>query len=228
MTTLQHLIDACETDLADAGNATFSAADIELWCRDAIGDYAQHFRIRKSASVAMAAGDHDYTLNVDDFLDVLTVEYPTGQDPPRYLKRRYFLRDDFYRSGGFYDIDPNRDETSGPTLYLSDSPAAGQSARILYSARLEPPALTTGVVPVPEEHEPLLRSYVVWRALKQLQHAEEAAPTSSSSLLMSQLAQNADRARRAYIDSLARAVFSQARSRIVSWTGQADETRRIY
>lgn len=229
MTTLQGLIDASEADLGDSANSIWSAADIEQWCRDAIGDYGQHFRVRQRLTVALSANDHDYTLAADDFLDVIAVEYPSGQDPPRFLRRRYFLREDFFDRDGFFDVEPNRDESvGGPTLYLSANPAAGQSAVVIYEARPEPPSATSGTIPVPKDHEHILRLFVAWRARLQLQAAEEASPTSNSSLLMSQLAQNADRARRAYVDALSKAYFAQSQSRIVRWRDLADEAGQIY
>jgi hypothetical protein len=69
---------------------------------------------------------------------------------------------------------------------------------------------------------------VLWRAALQLKAIEEASPTSNSSLLMSQYAINVDRSRRAYVDSLAKAVYAESKSGPVSWSGQTEETTRIY
>ncbi len=68
----------------------------------------------------------------------------------------------------------------------------------------------------------------MWQALHQLLVTEEASPTSNSSLLMSQHAVNVDRARRAYVDSLAKALYATSKSSLVSWLNQTDETERIY
>ena len=90
------------------------------------------------------------------------------------------------------------------------------------------PVEGTEELTVPDEHQHILRNYVLWRAAIQLKVTEEASPTSNSSLIMSQLAVNVDRMRRAYIDSLAKALYSVSRSRPVSWKGQTNESSRIY
>ena len=45
---------------------------------------------------------------------------------------------------------------------------------------------------------------------------------------MSQLMTDSERARRAYIDMLAKSLFALQRSAIVSWKDQNDQTKRIY
>ena len=81
-TTLQNIIDACEADLGDSGNATWSAADITQWCRDAIADYSVHFPRVLTDTITTSDDDRTYDLNAD-FLDPISVEYPTGEDPAR-------------------------------------------------------------------------------------------------------------------------------------------------
>ena len=82
MATLQDLIGNCERDLGDPSNATWAEADIEQWARDAIADYSEHFKETATATIAAATGDHDYDLPAR-LVDVISVEYPDGQDPGR-------------------------------------------------------------------------------------------------------------------------------------------------
>ena len=229
-TTLQNLIDAIEADLADSGNATWSAADIEQWCRDAIADYSPHFPRTLTETVATSAGDRKYDLPAG-FIEVLTVEYPAGQDPPEYLARRPHDHPQFWIDSGYFDIVERDDDTDSNELWISEKPAGGESIDVLYHAiHLQDSAnlTTSDNLTVPERHHYLLKKYVIWQAADQLKAAEQADPTSNSSLLMSQLAVNVDRARRAYIDALAKAVFGRSKSAAVSWNDQAAETRRIY
>ena len=229
-TTLQNLIDAIEADLADSANATWLAADIEQWIRDAIADYSHHFPRILNQAITTAADDRKYDLDAN-FLEVLTVEYPTGQDPPEYLARRPHDHPNFWIQDGYFDIIERGDDTDVDEIWVSQKPAASETITVLYLARhtMNTTDLTTSDnVTVPEHHHHLLRKYARWQAAEQLKAAEEAAPTSNSSLLMSQLAINVDRARRAYVDALAKAVFSRSKSAAVSWSGSTPENTRIY
>lgn len=225
--TLGNLIDDCEADLADSANAVWSAADIQRWCEDAIVDYSQHFPLIASQTINCSAGDRTYDL-ASTFKAMISVEYPAGQEPPLYLQPRPYLGHGFWQAGIYYDVIDRGDDTEPAELWLSAAPAAGESIAVTFQSHHPIPATTATLLTVPDEHLPLLRAYVRWQALVQLQAVEEANPTSNSSLLMSQLAINSDRARRAYVDGLARALYANAKSVIVSWLDLAETTGRIY
>jgi hypothetical protein len=73
-------------------------------------------------------------------------------------------------------------------------------------------------------------SFVFWKASQELLSTEQQSPTSSSSLLMAQLANNADRQKRAYAASVAQALAGQEGvSAQIHWQnrGQAD-LNKIY
>ena len=227
MTTLQQLIDRCEAQLADSGNATFSAADIEQWVRDAIQDYSQHFPRQSTETLNMSTGTCEYSLDITTQF-VLYVEYPDGKDPRQYLRRRNVLQPNFWTVEGNYHVEYPNDPAAAPTLTVSSQVATGEDAIVTYLHPHEDPATTATTITVPVQHEHLLVHYVLWRAVLQLKAAEEAAPTSNSSLLMSQLAINVDRARRAYVDALAKAVYTVSHGGPVSWAGQDQAASRIY
>ena len=125
MTTLAQLIDDCEADLADSGNATWSAADIEQWCRDAIGDYSQHFPFKNNYEITCSVGDKTYQIVDDQYIDVISVEFPKGEDPPQYLFRKHYLSADFWQEDGYYDVVAPRDFVSDRhELWISNSPTA--------------------------------------------------------------------------------------------------------
>jgi hypothetical protein len=226
-TTLTQLIDKCEADLADSGNAVWSAADIETWLRDAIADYSAHFPRTVTAELAMSLNDREYDLAAD-FQEAVTVEYPKDEDPPRFLQRRPHSHPDFWSEDGYYDIIYRDDNNDANELWISTKPAAGEKIDAMFLAHHVFTSVVATEITVPDEHHHILRKYVMWQAVHQLKVAEEASPTSNSSLLMSQLAINVDRARRAYVDSLAKTLFAISKSAIVSWTAQADESTRIY
>jgi hypothetical protein len=156
------------------------------------------------------------------------VEYPQGEDPPRFLLPRSQYHPSFWEEGGYYAIYRHLDDTDPDELLISTKPAADETIRVIYQKVHDNTMATGTAITVPDEHQHILRNYVLWRAALQLKAAEEASPTSNSSLLMSQYAINVDRARRAYVDSLAKAVYAQSQIGLVSWSGQTEETTRIY
>jgi len=225
MTTLRNLINLCESDLSDTSNATWPAVDIEQWCRDGIGDYSIHFPRATSQTIA-AADVYQYDLN-DDFIDAISVEYPQGEVPPLFLEHRSRFDDAFYGRSGYYDI-IHMDSSSASQLVTSEKQGSGSNIFVYYRASHDINILIGDDLTVSDTHVHILRNYVIWRAAVQLKADEEADPTSNSSLLMSQYAVNVDRARRAYVDSLAKAVFAHSRSGRISWRDKSDETTRIY
>lgn len=227
MATLQNLIDDCEADLNDSGNAVWIAADIEQWCRDAINDYSQHFHTINQDTIACNANDRKYDLD-SLLIDIVSVEYPSGQDPPQFLDRRPHTHPDFWSDEGYFDVLYHHDDTDAAELFISTKPSAGQSIEVTWAGRYDSTILTSAAIIVPVEHHHILRKYVQWQALVQLKAAEEAAPTSNSSLIMSQLAINVDQARRAYVDALAKALFATSKSAVVSWAEQDEASKRIY
>jgi hypothetical protein len=229
MTTLQQLIDKVEADLADSGNSTWSAADITQWVRDGIADYSIHFPRTKNSEISSAAGGQEYDLPAD-FIAILTVEYPQGQAPPRYLQRKDYAQPGFWDAAGYFDIIHTTDAGNVSSLVLSDVPAGGETIEIYYRAQHDHALATSATVTVPEHHQHLVRAYARWQAELQLKIAEEKAPTSNSSLLMAQLAQNAYRAEQDY-RALLRAAereFAGRDTAALPWRWDDWSARRIY
>jgi hypothetical protein len=226
-TTLQNLIDLCEADLADSGNAVWAAADITQWCRDAIADYSQHFKETASTTINAATNDHEYDLPAR-LVDVISVEYPDGEDPKEFLDRRNYNHPSFWSEQGYYDVVKRDNDTDPAELWVSEDVTTGNDIIVEYTADHDHTIATGANLTVPDEHHHLLRNYVIWRGLLQLKAIEEASPTSSSSLLMSQLAINVDRARRAYVDAIAKALFATSKSAVISWQDQDQAAERIY
>lgn len=228
MTTLETLIDQVEADLGDSGNTYFAAADIERWLRDGIVDYSDYFPRVKTAEITTSANDRTYDLAAD-FIAVISVEYPAGEEPARYLKRRPYTHPDFWREDGYYDIVPRSDDTDLNELYISTKPAASETITVQYQALHDNSIAAAGTLTVPARHHYLLRAYARWKATEQRAANEEADPTSNSSLLMSQLQNNARRWKGEYLNALAKAIQAgQAQSQVVSWMGQGEVSDRVY
>lgn len=226
--TLAELINEVEADLSDSGNSTFAAADIERWLRDAIKDYSQYLPIEKLHDITTSADDRQYDLN-DGFVEPLSIEYPQGEDPPQYLKRRPYTHPDFWTIDGYYDILTNEDDTNPNELLISTKPATDEHIYVTYHGIHDYTLITSANLTVPAKHHHILRAYARWKATLFLVSQEEASPTSNSSLLMSQLAANARRWEREYKNALAQAIQANyGRSQVTSWANQTDESTRIY
>ncbi len=204
MTTLGELANRVQGIVDDETATEWSQALVEEWCVEGVRDYNQHFPRTKWALLMTVAGQREYELPAD-LRRVVSVEYPEGEERPRYLARRDRLGEGF-RGPGWYDVVESNDATTAGKLVLSARPPAGEGIEVVYLADHELALTAQSVVTMPARHEGLIVEFVIWRAWLELLAGEQQAPTSNSSLLMSQYASNADRAKRSYVESLARAL----------------------
>ena len=226
MTTFAELVNRCETNLNDEDNSTWTAVQIVKWLNDAIRDYSHYFPRIKTQTISTSAAANAYDLNAD-FMAVLSVEYPTGQDPQEYISRLDCKHADFWTADSWYDILPRGDDTDAGELWISADPAGTESIEVHYHAHhdlVTDADDTSGDLTVPPDHQGLLVKFVLWQATLHLLFAEQQSPTSSSSLLMAQLSQNSRRLEVAYQTALRQALFAaDGQSKIVqSWIPQGD------
>ena len=237
MTTFAELVNRCEQNLNDEANATWTAEQIIKWLNDAIRDYSQHFPRIKTQTISAIADTNAYDLN-SDFMGILSVEYPTGEDPQEYISRLDWKHADFWTSNKWYDILPRSDETDDSEIWISDDPAGTESIEVQYHAHhdlVTDAEDTSGDVTVPPNHQGILVKFTLWQATIHLLLAEQKSPTSNSSLLMAQLSQNARRFEASYHTALQQAMFAaDGESEIVqSWMpggdySSNDSLARIY
>jgi hypothetical protein len=220
-TTLAQLADICQTQLADSGAGTWPQATVEAWVLEAIRDYSVHFPRRKEYKINCNDDVHEYPLPVD-FLDAILVEYPDGEDPPKYLARKHRTDPAFWLSDDHYDLYVTGDVTESPTvpgesdndlLIVSPETATGEDIILQYLARHDDSISSGDEVTVPARHFDLIVTFVVWRAWVERLGEEEQAPDQTV-LLLSQLASNADRAHRRYTEALNRAKSARSESGI--------------
>ncbi|MDX1664832.1 MAG: hypothetical protein R3272_13655 [Candidatus Promineifilaceae bacterium] len=226
MTTLAQLADRAQVILDDAAEAVWSQATIEALAVDAIREYSTHFPRRRSTTISAVADQNVYALPAD-FQSLVSVEYPAGEDPPAYLKRLDYQDAGFWLSADHFDIVDLADASDTAELWLAADPAGTETIAVYYNADHDASLASADPLTVAERHETILILYVIWQAQLILQHNEEQNPTSNSSLLMSQLATNADRARRNYVQALARALYaSEGQSARAAW--RFDKYDRVY
>lgn len=231
-TTFDSVVTRLKITLNDKTATTWDTEMIATFLNDAIRDYTQHFPIQATDTIAMTTGTDTYDLNTD-FMNVVSVEYPDGEDPREYMLRRPYTHPDFWNVEGYYDIVHNDDDTNPSEIVFSDAVATGETAVVQYNAHhalITDTALISGNITVPPYHQHLLTHFARWQASLHLASAEQQTPTSNSSLLMAQLAQNARRDSLAYSTALQQAIFA-ADAKISEqhhWTVKGTGVERIY
>jgi hypothetical protein len=227
MTTLLQLADRAQLALNDSGVGTWPQATVEAWCLDAIRDYSQFFPRTRTSTTTIAIDDagHEFDLPTD-FLAVILVEFPDGEDPPEYLERRARTRAAFWDYEGYYDVEPSHDAGTAGTLFLSEEPANGEAYTLTWLAPHDTDLVSGDTITVPEDHESILILYVLWQATRERMATEEQDPDTTIHLLR-QMVNAAEQAEADYRRALERAQDHVAPG---GWTGpwRADVHDPIY
>jgi hypothetical protein len=230
-TTFDSFVTRLKISLNDKTAVTWDTEMIATFLNDGIRAYSQHFPRIITDSIALTTGTAEYDLNAD-YMGVLSVEYPDGEDPREYLKRRPYTHDDFWSESGRYAIIEAHDDNNPPQIIFSDDVATGETAVVEYNAHhllISDTALISGTCTIPVQHQHLLTKYVMWQAALHLASAEQQSPTSNSSLLMAQLAQNARRLALDYSTTLQQAIYAaEGQSTAVNWMKSGTGMERVY
>lgn len=203
----------------------WSDEQVNQWINDAIADYSIHFPLVKTLTISCSEDDRQYDLDTD-FVDVLSVEYPTGEDPPEYLERRERTHPDFWEVDGFYDVLKHRDFEDPDELLISEKPDAGESIDVIYQAHhtfLDDD--DTDEMSVPERHLELIVLFVRMAAFQELATTESADPYTNS-IIAGTLELNAFRAERSYRKELDEFKASESESGKAKWS--MDGYDRVY
>jgi hypothetical protein len=195
----------------------FTTQQIDSWINAAIRDLNNHFPRTVTDTLGTTAGVHAYDLP-GTFIAMLKVEYPTGDDPPSYLKYRSSKAAAFWNLEGYYDILYPQDSSTAnpPQLVLSASPAAGET--ITYTARLEHNQLTatSDETSLLDRHTHLIPLFVRYKAWQELSTSEGMDPDPIKLLAATQEV-NSYRAERAYYKALDMAKKALSASEVIEW-----------
>jgi hypothetical protein len=216
------LRERCQRTLNDASGATFSDDLVDGWIRAALEEYSQHFNKVVDVQVSgIVAGTYAYAVT-ERVGSVMRVEYPEGQDPPKYAQRRPYGNNEFFLHADSYDFIQTKGESAG-ILFLSD-PTQDSTATITALRTFDE---TATELDIPAKHEPILIARVRWQARQFQADGELLAPTSNSSLLMAQMEQNAKSARKDYYQMLYNAVLTESGGSVsVRW--EMDKYGQVY
>jgi hypothetical protein len=190
---------------------------MDSFINDAIRDISMHFPRLLVSEIDCEEDVRIYDLD-SGFISAISVEYPTGEDPPEYLRRRPCTHPRFWIDAGYYDIvkTSTADSDYPPQLYISEEPGAGETITITYNG--EHNALSGGsdVTTILDRHLPLISLFVRWRCWAELATTEGANPDPIKLLSATQEV-NAYRAERAYRKALEEAKAAESESRAQPW-----------
>jgi len=203
----------------------WSDEQINQWINDAIADYSIHFPLVKTQTISCSDENRKYDLE-DDFVEVLSIEYPTGEDPPVYLKHRLGTHPGFWSQDGFYDVLKHRDFEDPDELIISTKPSTGESIEVIYQAHhvfLDDD--DTDKITVPERHLELIVLFARMAAYQELASTESSDPNPESKL-SGTLELNSFKAERAYRKQLDEFKAAGSESGQVKWS--MDDYDRVY
>jgi hypothetical protein len=213
--------DTVRTILTD--KSLFRDALLNIWINDAIRDYSHFFPLEKSLTIDCVVNQTEYSLSsIMPVLGVISVEYPDGEDPPRFLLRQSETHP------SFYDL-PVYDLREGSTQYLviGEKPTSADDDIILTYQTLHT-LLTSDsdALTVPDHHTELLRLYCQWKAAEFIEAAADIQPPRKAALLNA-LGNNSKGAEYAYTYKMRIFQAPAPHSKVVGqWT--MDKKDRIY
>lgn len=202
----------------------WSDLQINQWINDAIADISIHFPRTHDAMIACSAGEHAYDLPTD-FHGAVSVEYPSGEDPPEYLARGSYLQRYLWDRDGYYDILTHHDQTDTAEIWLSAEPADGESIHIHYQAEHAMLDDDSDICTIPDRHLELVVMFVRWASYQELASTESADPDPTN-LALGTLELNAYRAKREYRTKIVEWKAAEAESATASW--RMDKWDRLY
>ena len=171
---------------------------LDRWIGGAVRLYSAHFPRRLRAVVALAAGTQAYAVPGGlGAAGVISVEYPAGQAPPRFLRCVAEWSELFGMDAGCYALRGVADDDAAAVGYIvfAETVADGESAVVEYWGPHAEPAIgaDTAVVTVPAQHVEAISSYVEFAAHYELE-TDEALVADGSTIVLAQLGEESRRA----------------------------------
>ena len=202
----------------------FTDEQINQWINDAIEEYSRYFPRVKTAALATTANDRQYDLPAD-YRGIVSVEYPTGDDPPTYLERRDYRHPDFWIEDGFYDVVHRSDAGNADEIWISQKPAAAQTITIEYLGDHDLVDDDTDVISIFDLHLEVIVLHARWSALQALASGEAANPDPNN-VLLDRYEANVSRAERSYYRKIEELRRVEAESGMNAWP--MDKWDRVY
>ncbi len=215
--TLQQLIDQLQNILSVSDpDQTWPEGKITEWVLQGIREYSARFPRRLSVLITPTVEGEGYARIYDlplDFIDVLAVEWPEGQDPPAWLEWKHEAEAGF--GMGHYDIRRSRDATVPAQLVLGARPTnATEKMRVHYLGLHDLTLAPQDMLSVPDEDLELIIQFVKMRAFEE-RLANETLAADPTSDLVARLGHNARLAKEEFYRLVKQR--ERAAGRLVAW-----------
>lgn len=223
MTTFGSHLTRIMYSLGDPGETTWSRTmEVWYWLIEAI----REFPILRPMQSDLTSVTATHTLALpSDFKEIIAVEYPTAESPPRYHVRRSRLEVDFY-DGEYYDIDRDYDSGAGWNLWMGQTVAAAAAVRVDYLAMHDTNAGENMVLTIPDQYLNILSEYCIIRAWTERLSSEIQNPTAHAATI-AQINATLEAHRQTYTRLVAQALSELTTSR-VTLNHPSDSHDRIY
>lgn len=225
--TLVELRAQCRALLAST--VDWPDGTLDVFIGDAIRFYSSERPWILRSTVAMVTGTQVYDLP-GNMLRVLSVEYPAGEWPARFLTRAPEGSRTFLAGGAVYDvrgaeegIDPEQPRGVFGQIVLGPTVATAEDMVLTYAGLHQLPDSDDKIVTVPQAHWEALIAFVDFRCHWELE-TDEAVTLSGVAITLSQLGENARRAWNRFKEIMARYEWTErGQSAIITW-----DNSRIY
>ena len=223
-TTLLDLRGQCRKLLASTSD--WPDATLDAFIADAIRFYSAEYPRLWRYTLTLATGTQAYALpGGHGFQGIVSVEYPAGETPPRFVERAaewegaFQARGDAYAVRGVADTTTAAGDTAQGQIVFAAAVATGESAVISYRGGHAAPTADNHQVTLPVAHWEALIAFVDFRCHWELE-TDEACSATTVSLMMGQLGENGRRAWNRYRETMDRIRWlTGSPSAWVSWAG---------
>lgn len=230
MTTLLDLRNQIRSVLASTTDWPDSYLD--RWIHDSVRLYSAQFPRRWRYTLSLTTGTQAYPLPGGHGLQaILSVEYPTSEDPQSFLdlveehSDAFQHADDVYALRGVPDTTAIDSDTAVAYLVFAETVATGEYAVIEYLGAHPLPDIgdDDAQITIPSAHLEAITAYVDFRSHYQLESGQ-AVVVDANNITLSQLGQGARMAWNRYKEVIDRLTWLQSGiSQVIPWN-----TSRIY
>jgi hypothetical protein len=212
----------------------WSDETLKAWVKEAVRDYDLVFptaqTLKEDAEDEVYCYDFFAGVHAEEQLPsvfgVISFEYPSGEDPPKFIRRLNHTDRNFFAGGGpYYDIVLNPDGVNGE-IWLS-SPATGKAFEVKYFTDHGWTSLESGddeSCEVNSAHRNIIVQHVVWRCWREtLTLEQETASEDRRTFLEKRVVH--EQGYYVLLLGIAKGAFNQE-SQVISW--EMDKYDRIY
>ncbi len=227
--TLSTLLSTCRNLIGDLVVANYQITDGQLttFINLAINELNQFFPRRLTSTLTTTLNTRAYDL-AGTVVAIHSVEFPTGENPPRYLTRRSYTNPLFWQVDGFYDFirRDDQDSSNPPQLLISEKPAAGQTITLEQTADHNQLSDSNDETTILDRHVGLIPLFVRWKAWSEISTLEGMDTDPLAARTYPTKEHSVQAAEQAYRASLAQALAAEAESGMTPWC--MDRFDRIY